>query len=175
MESGVGLLGRSFTREHPSRILLLPLEGEHAGRVRKLAGDVLLKQPLESVAPRPVSGQGDLGHPGMRQRLMMKRDSDLGAPHVINELLAGVLGNHPVPPLQRAEILGIHLGCGRCDVLGEIDRRQFGRSSKSVEAVRGHSLATCPIVVATHLIDDFCEVPAPVGGNDMPFGFVGRR
>ena len=51
VETSVGLLGRTFPSEHPCRVLFGPLEWENARRIGEFAGYVLLKQPLQPVAP----------------------------------------------------------------------------------------------------------------------------
>ena len=47
MKTLVGAEGIAFASEHPRRIFILALEGEHAAGVRERPGHVFQHQPLE--------------------------------------------------------------------------------------------------------------------------------
>jgi hypothetical protein len=70
VEAPVGALRHALAREHADRVLLLAPVRVDAGRVGVGAGQVLVLQEPEDLAPARYVRRGDLRHAAVAQRLV---------------------------------------------------------------------------------------------------------
>ena len=171
VEPPIGLFGRALAGEHPGRVLLAPLEGEDPRGVGELTGDVLLEQPLQTITPRSIAGQGDPGHPGVAECLLMQRHPDLVASHVVDELLPAVLGEHPLPVLEGPSVLGVELLAGNGRHPRDV-HPGLRRAMQLVEGLGHHRLLLGPGVVLADRRHHLSQVPGSLGGHHMSLGGV---
>src|SRR5690606_35074094 len=76
MEAAVGALGRAFAGEHADGVFAAAAVGVDAAGVGVAAGEVLLAQEGEQLAPALVGGGGDLGDLLVAERFAVVLDAD---------------------------------------------------------------------------------------------------
>src|SRR5260221_1556699 len=99
MEAAVGAERIAFAREHARRILVLALEGEHAGGERKETGEGLSHPPFQNLAVILESGERDFRQPGSRKGNRVEPGVDFLFAHLDHVLVArvGPLRLGPLP------------------------------------------------------------------------------
>src|SRR5260221_72776 len=90
MEAAVGAERIAFAREHARRILVLALEGEHAGGERKETGEGLSHPPFQNLAVILESGERDFRQPGSRKGNRVEPGVDFLFAHLDHVLVARV-------------------------------------------------------------------------------------
>jgi hypothetical protein len=90
MEAPVGAERVALAREHARRVLVLALEGEHAGGVRELAGQVLAQAPAQKLAVVLIARQRDLRHVRARERGGREPRADLAVADCHDALVARI-------------------------------------------------------------------------------------
>ena len=105
VEAPVGALRAALAREHAGRVLLLAPVRVHARRVGEVAGQVLLEQEREQVAPVAVLRHRELRHLVVAQRLGVVGAADLAAAHRVRVLGVGRGLRDRGPAAQQLEAL----------------------------------------------------------------------
>ena len=105
-EAGVGAERIAFAREHPRWVFVLALEREHAGGIRKIAGQVFPHQPFERLAVVLELRQGHFRDLRAGQRRRLQRRADLAIADLGDLLVARISLPDLRPFLQQRPRVG---------------------------------------------------------------------
>ena len=175
MKPPVGTFGTTLAGKHTGRIFSFAFKRKNAGRIGKLARDILFQQPFQDFAPAFKARQAHLGHPGVCQRFGMRGHFHLFAPHFVNILRTGIRLFLFFPGLQHPEIFRVDLQQKLFVSLAQLSSHLFFPGFfhlfdglfHAVQLLRHICLLFGPFVVTAHGFGNLRKVPYPLRRNDV--------
>ncbi len=97
MKPFVGSFRSAFTRKHPGRIFILPLQFKYTGGKWKFTRNIFLQLPLEDITPILVLWQNYPGYPGTAQGLNKEWLLQNLVPYLVFKIISIVLFLQRIP------------------------------------------------------------------------------
>jgi hypothetical protein len=149
LEAAVGAERVAFTGEHPGRVLVFALEGEHPGGIGETAGQILPHHPAQQFAMLLQARNRHLGNTGTGQRAPGQGGADLLVANLHHILVAQVTFPYLRPHIHQLAGVRIHLHLDLLQQRLQIGDRLADRLQHGLDRAQLLALADQPTCSST--------------------------